>query len=47
MTASRTSENTYKEIVRVRLDRYPELTAVRLFDELKAAGPTEQRRRAR
>src|SRR5690606_4996145 len=30
----------YKEIVRTRLASYPELSAVRLFDEVKAAGYT-------
>lgn len=30
----------YKEIIRTRLARYPELSAVRLFDEVKAAGYT-------
>lgn len=28
----------YKEIIRIRLEAYPELSAVRLFDEVKAAG---------
>jgi transposase len=28
----------YREIIRMRLDTYPELSAVRLFDEVKAAG---------
>lgn len=30
----------YKGIIHARLEKYPELTAVRLFDELKAAGYT-------
>ena len=32
--------DSYKEIVRTRLEAYPELSAVRLFDEVKAAGYT-------
>jgi len=30
----------YKGIIRTRLEAYPELSAVRLFDEVKAAGYT-------
>jgi transposase len=30
----------YKDIIRTRLEAYPELSAVRLFDEVKAAGYT-------
>lgn len=28
----------YKELIRTRLERYPELSAVRLFDEIRSAG---------
>jgi transposase len=33
-----TKLDPYKETIKTRLDRFPELSAVRLFDEVKAAG---------